>query len=114
MDISKLTKKPQLTKIEISDKDIVDQYGDIVSFWIIDEMDISTYFNFYKLQQSQDSNQLNELLRTLILKEDGTPAIASDEILPVNLTLAVLVAINDFLGKSNTKQVDPEIGVDQN
>jgi hypothetical protein len=114
MDISKLTKKPQLTKIEISDKDIVDQYGDIVSFWIIDEMDISTYFNFYKLQQSQESNQLNELLRSLILKEDGMPAIASDEILPVNLTLAVLVAINDFLGKSNTKQVDPEIGVDQN
>jgi hypothetical protein len=114
MDISKLTKKPQLTKIEISDKDIVDQYGDTVSFWIIDEMDISTYFNFYKLQQSQESNQLNELLRSLILKEDGMPAIASDEILPVNLTLAVLVAINDFLGKSNTKQVDPEIGVDQN
>lgn len=114
MDISKLTKKPQLTKIEISDADIVENYGDSITFWMIDEMDINTYFNFYKLQQSQDSDLLNDLLRKIILKEDGTPAIAKDEVLPINITLAVLVAINDFLGKSNTKQVEPVTGGEQN
>lgn len=114
MDISKFAKKPQLTKIEISDKDIVDMYGDTVSFWIMDEMDIATYFNFYKLQQSQNSEQLNELLRGLILKEDGSASLADDEVLPVNLTLAVLVAINDFLGKSTAKQVETTTGGEQN
>ncbi len=113
MDISKLTKKPQLTKIEISDKDIIDQYGDAITFWMIDEMDINTYFNFYKLQQSQDSELLNDLLRKIILKEDGSAAIADDEVLPINITLSVLVAINDFLGKSNTKQAEKVIGEEQ-
>ena len=114
MDITKLTKKPQLTKIEISDVDIVETYGEPIIFWMIDEMDIATYFNFYKLQQNQDSELLNDLLRKIILKEDGTPAIAKDEVLPINITLAVLVAINDFLGKSSTKQAAALTGGEQN
>lgn len=114
MDISKLAKKPQLTKIEISDADIVENYGDAITFWMIDEMDINTYFNFYKLQQSQDSELLNELLRKIILKEDGSQAIADDEVLPINITLSVLVAINEFLGKSNTKQAEVTTGDEQN
>lgn len=113
MDISKFAKKPQLTKIEISEKDIVEAYGDVITFYIIDEMDVTTYFNFYKLQQSQDSELLNSLLRKLILKEDGTPAMAQDEVLPVTLTLAVLMAINDFLGKFKTKPTET-VGEEQN
>lgn len=114
MDISKFAKKPQLVKIDISDKDIVEIYGDTISFWMIDEMDISTYFNFYKLQQNQDSEQLNQLLRNIILREDGSKSLADDEVLPVNLTLAVLVAINDFLGKLNTKQAGETLGSEPN
>jgi len=113
MDISKFAKKPQLAKVEISDKDIVDTYGDTVTFWIIDEMDIATYFNFYKLQQNQDSENLNELLRKIILKEDGTPALSNDEVFPIDLTLAVLVAINDFLGKQKPKLPEVTTGEEQ-
>lgn len=113
MDISKLSKKPQLTKLEISDEDIVKEYGEPISFWILDEMDVSTYFNFYKFQQSQDSELLNGLLRKIILKENGKPAIADNEILPVTLTLAVLVKINEFLGKSKTKEAVQETGSTQ-
>ncbi len=113
MDISKLSKKPQLTKLEITDEDVVKEYGEAISFWILDEMDVSTYFNFYKFQQNQDSELLNGLLRKLILKENGKPAIAEDEVLPVTLTLAVLVKINEFLGKSKTKAADQETGSTQ-
>ena len=113
MDISTLAKIPKLAKIEISDQDIVDAYGDIITFWIIDEMGIGTYFDFYKLQQAQDSDSLNALFRKIILKEDGSPALGQGEVFPINLTLAVLVAINNFLGKSNTKQVTATTGDEQ-
>lgn len=103
MDISSLAKKPQLVKIEINDADIVARYGEIVSFWMIDEMGIDLYFKFYRLQQEQKSEELNSLLRTLILKEDGSPALAEEEVLPVDLVLAVLVGVNEFLGKSKPK-----------
>jgi hypothetical protein len=110
MDISNLAKKPQLTKLEITDEDIVKEFGETISFYIMDEMDVNTYFNFYKFQQNQDSELLNELLRKLILKQDGKPSIAKDQVLPVSLTLAVLVKINEFLGKTKTKPVDKETG----
>jgi hypothetical protein len=103
MDIAKLAQKPQLQKLTLDDADIVERFGEPITFWIYDHMGISTYFNFYKLQQSEDDTLLNDLLRKIILKEDGTPAIGSDEVLPVQLVLAILMRINDFLGKSSPK-----------
>jgi hypothetical protein len=103
MDIAKLAQKPQLQKLTLDDADIVERFGEPISFWIYDHMGISTYFNFYKLQQSEDDNLLNDLLRKIILKEDGSPAVGPEEVLPVQLVLSILMRINDFLGKSNTK-----------
>lgn len=110
MDISKFAKKPELIKMEINDEDIVSQYGDSISFYIYDNVDISTYFDFYKVQQQQDGVKLQELMRKIILKDDGTPALAADEMLPMDLTLAALVKINENLGKSNTKSLTQATG----
>jgi hypothetical protein len=110
MDISTLAKKPELVKLEINDEDIVRDFGEPISFYIMDQIDVSTYFDFYKFQQNQDSDLLMSVLRKLILKEDGSRSIAEDSVLPVNLTLAVLVRINDFLGKSNTKTAEEKTG----
>jgi len=103
MDISTLAKIPKLAKIEITDPDIVDRYGEVITFWMIDELGIDTYFKFYRLQQEQKTEELNDLLRTLIRKEDGSPALDNEQVLPVDLVLAVLVGVNDFLGKSKPK-----------
>ena len=103
MDIGSLAKKPQLEKLELNDKDIVQAYGDTITFYMMDHVDVNTYFSFYKLQQEENGSLLNELLRKIILKENGKPALGKDEVLPVDITLAVLVRINEHLGKSNTK-----------
>jgi hypothetical protein len=110
MDISKFAKKPTLTKITIDDAEVVEQYGETIEFHMLDQMSISTYFEFYRLQQDQDSDKLNDLLRKIVLKDDGTPALAEDEMLPVDLTLGLLVKINDFLGKLKTKTSTPTTG----
>ena len=110
MDISTLAKIPKLAKIEITDEEIVNRYGEVVSFWMIDEMGIDTYFKFYRLQQEQNTAELNDLLRGLIRKEDGTPALDNDQVLPVDLVLAVLVGVNDFLGKSKPKKSEKQTG----
>lgn len=110
MDISKFAKKPELMKVEIDDEDIVKEYGDSITFYIYDNVDISTYFDFYKVQQEQDGIKLQALMRKIILKEDATPALAADEMLPMDLTLAALVKINENLGKSKTKSLTQETG----
>lgn len=110
MDISKFAKKPTLTKIVMDDAELVEAYGEAIEFHMLDQMSISTYFEFYRLQQEQDSDKLNDLIRKIILKEDGTPALEESEIFPVDLTLGLLVKINDFLGKSKTKASTPQTG----
>lgn len=108
MDIKQLAAKPKLTKLEISDADIVEIYGETVTFYMIDQFDINTYFSFYRLQQGDDAGLLNDLLRKLILDADGKPVLESDEVFPVNLTLAILVRINEFLGKSSAKDTSTQ------
>lgn len=103
MDISKLAKKPQLVQMILDEKDIVEKFGEPITFYIKDQMGIGTYFDFYRLQQQENDTLLNELLRKIVLKEDGSSAIGEEEVLPVQLVLAILVKINDFLGKSDTK-----------
>jgi len=110
MDISKFAKKPTLTKLVMDDPEVIEQYGDTIEFHILDQMSISTYFEFYKLQQDQDSDKLNDLLRKIVLKDDGTPALTEEEIFPVDLTLGLLVKINEFLGKSKAKTSTPTTG----
>jgi hypothetical protein len=103
MDISNLAKTPKLAKLDIDDQEIIDAYGETVSFWMIDHLDVSMYFNFYKVQQHENGELLNEILRKLILKEDGTPALLEGEVFPTDITLAILMKVNDFLGKSKAK-----------
>lgn len=113
MDISKFAKKPQLQCLEINDADTVETYGESLTFYMMDQMDVGTYFNFYKLQQNDNGDLLNELLRKIILKEDGTPALNEDEVFPVDITLSILVKINDFLGKSGPRTSTPTTGEQQ-
>ena len=113
MDISNLAKKPELVELCIDDQDLVDRYGEAITFYMIDEMGIDTYFAFYRLQQEQRAEELNKLLRKIILKKDGTPALGNEQVLPVDLTLAVLVKINDFLGKSKPKTSTEKTGTSQ-
>jgi hypothetical protein len=114
MDISKLAKKPQLEKLVLDSSDVVERFGEPITFYMRDHIGISNYFNFYKLQQSENDTLLNDLLRQLILNEDGSPALADDEVLPIELTIAILVKISDFLVKSATKAVStPTTGKQQ-
>lgn len=110
MDISKFAKKPELIKMYIDDADIVAEYGDGITFYMMDAVDINTYFEFYRVQQEKNGNKLNDLMRSLILTADGKPALAADQMLPIDITMAVLVKINESLGKSKTKSLTPETG----
>jgi hypothetical protein len=110
MDISKFAKKPELIKIVLNTPEIMETYGSEVSFWIMDSVDLSTYFDFYKSQADQDGDKLAEIMRKLIRNEAGEPAMAAGEILPVDLAIAALTEIGNQLGKSRTKPLDPTTG----
>lgn len=95
--------KPQLIKITLDDQDIIENYGEEITFYMYDHLDINTYFNFYKYQAQEDKDDLIRIMKKIILKEDASPALQIDEDLPLDLTLAALTRIGEQLGKSKTK-----------
>lgn len=111
MDITKFAKKPQLIEIKLSDPDLVKEYGDEITFWMMDYVDINTYFEFFRTQTERSGQEMNVLLRKIILKQDGTPALADDESLPIDIAIAALAQINETLGKSRTKSLTAQSGI---
>lgn len=108
-NINEFVKKPQLTQIVLDDEDTVNTFGDSVIFYMKDFVDVNTYFDFFR-SQSENSNQLNEVLQRLILNDQGKPVLRDDETLPIELAVKVLTKINEILGKSKTKPLMKEVG----
>ena len=103
MNIKDFAKKPQLIEVIIDQEEIVKEYGDTITFWMYDHVDINTYFDFFKSQSTNNGTELNAIMRKIILNSEGKPSLAEDEILPVDIALSALTKINETLGKSRTK-----------
>jgi hypothetical protein len=113
MDLGKFAKKPQLVEVVIDDPEIITEYGESISFWMRDHLDIMTYFDFYRSQNVADTEQFNRVLSKILLNSQGQNILKEDEILPVDITLAILTRINQVLGKSKTKSSTEEVGKPQ-
>lgn len=103
MNINEFAKKPQLVEVVIDDEEIVKTYGEAITFYMMDFVKITTYFDFFRSQSENDGDRLNEILRKIILNAQGEPALGEDEILPIDICIAALTRINQTLGKSRTK-----------
>lgn len=103
MDIKELAKKPELIKMVLDNEEIVKNYGESVTFYMKDQVDLTTYFDFFRSQGEKDGDKLSEILRKLILSESGEPVLGPEDQLPIDITVELLVKVNDCLGKSRTK-----------
>jgi hypothetical protein len=110
MDIKSLAKKPELIKVTLDTTELIEAYGEPITFWMKDFVDINTYFDFFKSQGESEGAKLNDLMRKIILKEDGQQAIDEDEALPIDIAVAALTKINETLGKSRAKSLTSKIG----
>lgn len=110
MNIKDLARKPQLVEVKLDNEDLVKEYGEPIVFWMMDYVDISTYFDFFKSQGEGNGEQLNSLLRKIILNAEGNPSLEDDEALPIDISVAALSKINETLGKSKTKPLTQNNG----
>ena len=103
MDIKQLAKRPELVEIVLDSEDIVKEYGESITFYMKDFVDITTYFDFFRSQGEKSGGELNVLMRKIILNKDGQPVLGDDEALPIDISVAALTKINECLGKSKTR-----------
>lgn len=98
MKINQLASKPQLIKLVIDDEDTVKEYGESIEFWTLDRQPLETFMKLASASQS-DPKQIIDIVRTLILDEDGKQVIEGDVILPTSVLLKIIKIIVETLGK---------------
>jgi hypothetical protein len=113
MDIKKLAKKPELIEVVLDSEGIVNEYGEPITFYMKDFVDINTYFDFFRSQNEKSANDLNKFLAKLILDKEGQPVLNEEETFPIDITIEALAKINETLGKSKTKSSIPKDGKPQ-
>lgn len=102
--LDKFVKKPEVVKLEITDEETIKDFGgEPIVFYMKDTISISNYFGYVKAQAEGNADALEDAMRSIILKEDGTPVLGEGETLPVQLAIAVLTKVNEFMGKSSTR-----------
>ena len=113
-NLKELARKPQLIEVVLDSEDIVEAYGDSINFWIYDQIDLNSYFEFFKSQGEGDGRAMEKILQSLVLNEQGKPMLDEGETFPIDLTVAMLGKVGEHLGKSRTKSSTPKPGAQQN
>ena len=100
MKLNELAREPQLTKITIDDKTILDSYGEPIEFWVYDRIDMSTFVKLATLEGEQNIADVVETMKLLILDEKGKPVIDDKSVLPNDVMIKAVektvVALGNF------------------
>jgi len=98
MNLKDLAVKPTLIELKVTEPEIVEKYGDELSFYVFDRQPIDV---FAKLATMQESNPLEftDMLSQLILDADGKPVMTEDKVLPIDVLTEAVKLIGATLGK---------------
>jgi len=98
MKLKELATKPQLTKITIDNKDIVEKYGESIDFYVLDRLPLDKYTQLASVK-TDDFSSMIDLVKELVLDEDGQPVMDDDHVLPTDILNEAMVKVVDVVGK---------------
>jgi hypothetical protein len=98
MKLSQLAAKPQLIKITLDDESIVTQYGEAIEFYTWDRQPLEVFMRLAN-QSQVDGSSIIDIIKTLILNDDGTEVIQGDNMLPTDVLMAAITKLTASLGK---------------
>lgn len=98
MKINQLASKPQLIKITLDDQEVIDSVGESVDFWTWDRQPLDKFMKLASVKQDNPA-EIIDLVRTLILDEEGKEVIHGDTMIPTSVLTKAIGKIVETLGK---------------
>lgn len=98
MKLTKIAAKPQLVKVELDDEEIQAEFGESLEFWTWDRQPLDTFMKLANAEKNNFGNVV-DVIRTLILDEDGRQVISDDVVLPSGVMIKVIGKVVELLGK---------------
>lgn len=97
MKLSELSKTPELIKITIDKKELVEKYGDEIEFHVLDRQPLDV---FTKLANAkEDMTGMTEMIQEMILDDKGEKVVSEDKALPLDVLMECVTQISARLGK---------------
>lgn len=99
MKLSKIAAKPKLIEISIDDEEVIKEYEEALTFYTWDRQPMDVFTRLANLSENNDIGGLLEIVRTLVLDEDGSHILTEEATLPTNILMKVINKITEQLGK---------------
>ena len=98
MKLSQLTANPQLVKIELIDEEIQREFGEAIEFYTWDRQPMDVFMKLASATQDNTTGIIN-IVKTLILDEDGKEILTQESMLPTNVLMKAIGKVTELLGK---------------
>lgn len=99
MKLKEIAAKPKLVEISIDDEDTVKEFGEALTFYTYDRTPMSLFTRMSLLSEKQDIGELINVVKELVLDEEGQHILEGEVTLPVNLLMKVIAKVTDLMGK---------------
>lgn len=98
MKLSQITAEPKLIEISIDDKDIVDDYGEPLTFHTWDRQPMDVFMRLANIDQ-KNTGELISIVKTLILDDKGHQILTDKNMLPTGILMKAIAKVTEQLGK---------------
>ena len=98
LKLTQLASKPQLIKVIVDSKELVERYGDELEFCIWDRQPIDQFIRM-ATTGANDYAEMIRMVNDLILDEEGKKVLKEGEALPNDVMIAVINTVVERLGK---------------
>ena len=99
MKLSQLTAKPQLIEVSIDDEDTMKEFGEPITFHTWDRQPMDVFTKLANQGENADVASLLDIVRTLVLDEDGKEILTQKSTLPTPILMQVINKVIAQLGK---------------
>lgn len=98
MKLNALVSKPQLIKCSLDDEDTIKKFGEPLEWFIWDRQPMATFLKL-ATDNSSSNEQIVNLMKDMILDEEGKPMLIDDATLPTGILMKVMTKMTETLGK---------------
>jgi hypothetical protein len=98
MKLSQIAAKPQLVQLVLDDQETIASYGEPMEFWTYDRQPIQTFMKLASTQGT-DNQAMLEVVRRMILDENGKEILTDEISLPGPVLMRAITKIVASLGK---------------
>jgi hypothetical protein len=99
MKLSQIAAKPKLIEVSIDDEEVIKEYAEALTFFTWDRQPMDVFTRMANLSETNDISGLLDIVRTLVLDEDGNEILTTESTLPTSILMKVIQKVTEHLGK---------------